>query len=311
MGKTKKVEKPKILITGGMGFIAGHVAEEAHKQGYEVYVLARHNSYNPKYNKHLIDIEAQVYLGDIRDKTFVSRAVSLVDGVINLAGILGTQETIDDPFPSVETNILGALNVFQACRQFQKPCVQISVGNYFMNNSYALSKYCAEGFAKMYSIEHGTPINIVRGLNAYGERQKANPIKKIIPQFVTRALKGEDLTVNGQGEPIMDMIYVKDLAKILLEVLSKTSNPEDRLHKGGYVLDAGTGRGHKIKDIAEMVIEKTKSKSKIKLKGRRPGESEKSIVVAEKPYKFNYTSLEEGLDKTIKWYKSFMDEYGG
>lgn len=306
MAKKIKSEKPKLLITGGFGFIAGHVIQEAYAQGYQVYALARRQSFNLADHKHLIDCGVELYLGDIRDKTFVARAISLVDGVINLAGILGTQETVNDPYPSIESNILGAVNVFEGCRQFKKPCVQIAVGNHWMANSYAITKTTAERFAEMYAREHGVAVNVVRGLNAFGERQKAEPVKKIIPQFVTKAIKGENLTVYGDGEQLMDMVYVKDLAKVLLDVLKKTSDPTHPFHQGGAVYDGGTGIGLKVKDIAQKCIDFSNSSSTIDYVPMRPGESDKAVVVAERPYSIEYTPFDTALRETIHWYQDKM-----
>ena len=139
----------KKIIVMGAGFIGSHLVELLLEKGYEVSILDRY----PRTDKSWFS-DVRLFLGDVRDRGLVKEAVIQQDGVINLTGILGTMETIDDPFPSVDSNITGALNVYEACRPSRSipngiKAVQISVGNYFMNNTYAITKYTAEKFALM------------------------------------------------------------------------------------------------------------------------------------------------------------------
>jgi len=282
--------KRKILITGCYGFLAGHLLQETKKRGYITHGLARH-----------ISPEAlqpdKIYLGDLKDKELVEKAVSSADAVINIAGILGTQETVNNPYPSVEVNIIGALNVFEACRIWKVPAVQIAVGNWWENNSYSITKTTAERFAVMYAKEHGVKINVVRALNAYGERQKAYPVRKIIPSFITRALNDEKIQIYGDGQQEMDMVYVKDVANILLNVLENETTY-------GNTFEAGTGKGYTVSDIAKSVLRAChKPEDNIESLPMRPGESAHSQVIARTPYDFNYTSFEDGLEKTVVYYE--------
>lgn len=285
----------KVLVTGASGFIAGHVIEELHNRDVDVIGLVRHVG---NLGQTTIGALADVaYLGDVRDKEVVEKAVASADGVINLAGILGTQETINNPYPSVEVNILGGLNVLEACRLWKIPLVQIAVGNYWMNNSYSITKTTAERFVDMYVKEHGVKANTVRALNAYGERQKPRPVRKIIASFITRALANEPIQVYGDGMQKMDMIYVKDVAKILVDTLLVSTSY-------GNLYEAGTGIGYTVKEIAETIIRLSGSKSQIEYLPMRAGEPPHSEVIAQNPVQFNYTTLEDGLTKTIEWYES-------
>jgi len=108
----------KVGVTGGAGFIGGH-------RGHEPLVLDHHNR-----RLHRDDVE--VLLGDVRDETAVFELAAHVDGIIHLAAVLGTQETIQRPRPSAETNILGILNVFEAADRYQLPVVYAGVGNHWM-----------------------------------------------------------------------------------------------------------------------------------------------------------------------------------
>lgn len=286
----------KVLVTGGSGFIGSHVVDELRDRGYEVTIF---DHFGKKPHRNDVD----VFLGDTRDQVAVTEAVAVHDGVIHLAGVLGTQETINNPLPAVQTNIIGGLNVFQAVKQYGKPCVYIAVGNHWMNNSYSISKTTAERFALMFNKEHGTRIAIVRGLNAYGPRQKQLPVKKIMPNFIIPALMDEEITVYGDGSQIMDMIYVKDLARILVDALVKNHGCYDT------IFEAGTGRNTTVKEIAEIVVEQV-GKGKINYVPMRPGEPENSVVLGDPntlaPLGIEPSDLlplEEGIRETIAYYE--------
>jgi len=295
----------KILLIG-CGFIGRHFLQKASHGGHRVSVLDRRTEHGA-----VADARHETILGDIRDQGLVQSLVAEFNCVVNLAGLLGTSETIDNPMPSIETNLLGAINVFEGLRLGAKVtgtpprCVQISVGNHFMNNTYAVTKSSAERFALMYNKEHGTEIVIVRALNAYGPHQKHAPVKKVIPNFVLSALKGEPISVFGSGEQIMDMIYVEDVADILLRAATATQIPSNS------VIEAGTGRRTTINDIALTVNRLAGSTAGINYLPMRPGEPPDSVVVAQTESLKSLgicveslTSLEDGLALTINWYRA-------
>ena len=118
----------RVLVTGGNGFIGSHVIDYLIEQGHTPISFDRYGT------PHRQDVE--FILGDIRDSVSIDQSMTRVDGVINLAGILGTSETIDRPLLTVQSNMLGAINIFNACKNQKKKGVHITVGNYFMNNSY-------------------------------------------------------------------------------------------------------------------------------------------------------------------------------
>ena len=297
----------KVLVTGA-GFIGSHVVNLLLEKGHSVSILDRH--VHGQYDwKEKVD----VILGDIRDREAVMEAVLKQDAVINLAGILGTMETIDNPHPSVDTNIHGAINIFEGCRPSRmRPegvrGVQIGVGNHFMNNTYAISKTAAERFAFMFNKEFRTKIALVRGLNAYGEYQKHKPVRKITPNFIVRALNGMPIEVFGDGMQVMDMIYVRDLAEILVRAATMDHGCYDR------VFEAGTGRQTTVLEIAEMVNRATGNKGGVKHLPMRPGEPERSVVLGDpntlRPLGIlpsDLTSLEQGIERTVKWYRDRYD----
>ena len=295
----------KILLIG-CGFIGRHFLQEAARQGHQVSVLDHRRE-----NKAAVDARHETILGDIRDRSLIQSLVIEFDCVVNLAGILGTSETVDDPVPSIETNLLGAVNVFDGLRRpsahagRRSRCVQISVGNHFMNNTYAVTKSSAERFAMMYNKEHGTEIAVVRALNAYGPHQKHAPVRKVIPNFIIAALKNRPIPVFGSGDQVMDMIYVEDVARILLKAATAPSVAIDS------VIEAGTGRRTTVNDIATIILSLTGSTAGMEHLPMRPGELPDSEVLArtDSMKKLgiqveSLTRLEDGLARTIPWYKA-------
>jgi len=300
----------KVLVTGGSGFIASHTILKLIELGITPIVMDYHKRTSYPDGVELI-------LGDVRGAVVVNEAVAKSDGVLHIAGVLGTSETIANPIPAVETNILGGINIFQACKAYDKRCVYITVGNYWMNNSYSITKTTSERFAWMFNKEFDTKIAVVRALNAYGPGQKEKPVRKIMPNFIIPALLDKEITVYGDGKQIMDMIFVEDVADILIRALlldhnqykfDPTQNEDNKVR-----FEAGTGRNTTVQEIAQMVIDIV-GKGTIKNIPMRQGEPEGSIVVGnpdtlaslydEKTPEL--TSLEDGLIPTIEYYKRYL-----
>lgn len=294
----------KILVLGGNGFIGGHVLEEIASRGITPVSFDRHIIEDPIFKP---ECKYDFFLGDVRDRNAVNEAVSKCDGAINLAGILGTSEAVDNPFPAMEANIVGGLNFLQACREHNKRGVQIAVGNHFMNNTYSITKTTVERFALMFNKEHGTKIAIVRGLNAFGPRQKHKPIRKITPNFITRALRGEPIKIFGTGESVMDMVYVKDLARILVEAVLNPNACFDCIYSAGPGIDTT------VNEIAEMINEATGNTAGVEHIEMRAGEQDNSVVIGD-PITLtslgiildcSMSTLRERMKVTAEWYREF------
>lgn len=299
-----------VLVTGGNGFIGGYVTDELEARGYRPVVL------DTRWRKPRG--EADLVLGDIRDASSVTEAVAHVDGVIHLAGVLGTQETIDNPRPAAETNILGGLNVFEAVAQYHLPAVNIAVGNWWMNNTYSITKNTMERFAEMFNRFRGTRITVVRALNAYGPGQVPtapfgpSKVRKVMPSFICRALTGQPIEVYGDGDQVMDFIYAADVAKILVSALEVT----ERDGAITSILEAGSGRRTTINDVAQIVareIEGRGRKVSIEHLPMRPGEDARSVVLGDPltlapigidPH--DLVPLEQGIGATVAY---FADEF--
>tara|TARA_Y100000996_G_C22442341_1_gene610328 strand:+ start:38 stop:943 length:906 start_codon:yes stop_codon:yes gene_type:complete len=291
-----KLKSGKIVITGGNGFIAKHVIKKLSNLGYQITVIDRfQNSVAENIN---------YILGDIREINLVREVMSKSDGVINLAGILGTSETIDNPRSTIDSNLKAALNIFNGAKEFNIPVVHITVGNYWMNNPYAITKHAAEKIALLYNHKYNTKITVVRGLNAYGENQKDKPVRKLMPNLIIPALKNEEILIYGDGEQIMDMIYVGDLSQVLINSLVLEHN------NWNSIIEAGSGNETTVNEICELVLKITKSSSTISHISMRGGEPKNAVVLGDPktmlPIGINRNqllSLEEGIQKTVNFYK--------
>ena len=210
----------KIGITGGAGFIGGHVAEVAAERGHTVLIM-----------DHCATTSAwalrpySTFLGDVRDEVDMAEFAAHVDGIIHLAACLGTQETIKNPVPAAQTNVLGGLNFLEAVAQYGIAGVYIGVGNHWMQNTYSITKTTVERFVEMFNNERDTHVNVVRAMNAYGPRQSVAPpfgpakVRKIMPSLVCRALTGNSMELYGGGEQVSDMVHVRDVAFALVTAL--------------------------------------------------------------------------------------------
>jgi nucleoside-diphosphate-sugar epimerase len=237
----------RIAVTGGAGFIGGHVVDELVARGHQPVIF---DTAGRTAHGH------PVRMGDVRDEVAMAELAAHVDGIIHLAACLGTQETIQNPRPATETNVKGGLNFLEAITQYKIPGVYIGVGNHWMNNTYSISKTTVERYVAMFNKERGTHCNIVRLVNAYGPRQSVAPpfgpakVRKITPSFVCRALTGEPIEIYGDGEQVSDMVHVTDGAKALVSALEKSAVGDvfDR------AVEVGPADHHTVNEVAQLVI---------------------------------------------------------
>ena len=280
----------KILVTGGNGFIGRHVVSALTRSGHAAFVLGRRDL-GP------LGAGGGFVLADIRDYESVAEAVSKVDRVVHLAALVGTERSIRMPEAFVETNVLGAINVFDACRFFAKPCLFASVGNGQDPNLYAISKSAAERLALMYNKEHGTRIVIARIFNTYGEGQRVGINDRLVPSALSAAMHHRPIRIFGDGQQVDDFIYVRDVAEILVQMVGRDdTDPLEAWH-------VGTGRSSKVIDVVKAIVRLTGSRSEIVFARQdRPGEGERRLGAdpARLPIPdYAFTPLEDGLRSMI------------
>lgn len=278
----------RVGVTGGNGFIGGHVRDVALERGHTVMIFDRYRRPSERLMEH--DGRVDSFLGDVTDPTAMTELAAHVDGIIHLAACLGTQETIRNPRPAAETNVKGGLNFLEGCAQYEIPGVYIGVGNHFMNNSYSITKTVIERFVHMYNAERGTRVNIVRALNAYGPRQSVAPpygpakVRKIMPSFVCRALSGDPIEIYGDGQQVSDMIHVRDVALALVLALEHAADDQEPFARP---VEIGPGdNGHRtVLQVAEMVNQYARERygagSVIHHLPMRPGEIPGARVTAD------------------------------
>jgi nucleoside-diphosphate-sugar epimerase len=291
----------RVLVTGGTGFIAGYVIEKLLSLGIEVTTTVRRIARTDE--TEYLD-ECNCFVCDIRDEAAIYSAVQTVDGVIHLAGLLGTSENISQAKLTNDVNVNGTLSILNAVNNFKIPCVIIGVGNHFENNTYSISKTAAERYALMYQHNFDTPIAVVRAFNAYGPRQKWGKIKKIVPTFINQALRNQTITVYGGVDNCgtMDLIYVVDVARMLVETLERVASGI----KFPNPIEVGSGIGLRVWDIANDIIERI-GRGDIVEVPMRAGEHERSVVVAMNSCYTDMAGWKYGLDNTIFYYKRHME----
>lgn len=305
----------KIAVTGGAGFIGGHVVDELHRRGHQPVIFdhrAKHHHYPDEPSFYLPSM-----LGDTRDEVAVTELAAHVDGIIHLASVLGTQETVHNPRPAVMTNVASGMNVMEAATQYGIPVVNICVGNSGMSNPYSASKTCVESLGHMYRRDRGTRINQVRVVNAYGPRQlMAAPfgpgkVRKIMPAFIARALTGQAIEIYGDGEQVSDCVFVVDVAKALVNALLYAAEG----HVRDDVIEIGPSEHHSVNAVANLVRRTVHDlvgveQPELVHLPMRPGETPGARIVAK-----NHTmhqigmdpadlvGLDSGIRTTVEWFE--------
>jgi UDP-glucose 4-epimerase len=274
----------KVLITGGAGFIGRHLADTLNLRGHETV------AYDTRTGQNVLDRDA------------ITAAVADCDRVAHLAGCLGTMETFDHIEQTIDVNIKGALNVFDAALAHGKPVVSLATKVCDWYNPYLVTKRCSAEFALMYHQYKGLRISVVRGTNAYGPGQHWGAVEKSVPTFIVHALRDEPLTIYGDGTQAVDLVHVNDLCDVIARLLEGEN--------WGLSVEAGTGIAVPVIDMAEMILRLTGSHSEIRFAPMRLGEPGHSAIVADNASllplmgsDWSWTPLEQGMADTVAWYQ--------
>jgi len=253
----------KILITGGAGFVGGHLTEELLKLGHRVVVLDDESATSSeKFNWFK---EAENHKFSILEKDKLEELFKIkFDYVVHLAAETKVQLSIDDPEKCYRVNVLGTLNILELSRKYNvKRVIMASTSAiYGMNpsphtttqgpdclNPYAASKICDEELCKLYSRLYQLETVCFRFFNIYGERMPCGgPYAPVVAIFNKQKQNGEKLTITGDGEQRRDFIYVKDVVSALIASLTS----KDTRIVGG-LFNLGTGKNYSVNQIAKMV----------------------------------------------------------
>jgi len=285
----------RALVTGGSGFIGGYVVERLARRGVEPVVL---DLVRPEG----LEVCPLYCPGDVRDPEAVSVALDGCAVVVHLAGVLGTDLTVDCPVETVDHNLIGTLRVLEEARRRRVRVVLIHVGNDW-DNPYTITKQAAVRFGFMYGREFGIPVTVVRAMNGYGPRQKADATRKLVPTLICAALRGEPLPVYGDGEQLVDLVYVEDIAEILVRAALVTEPVRGQVQ-------AATGRAVRVREVAERIRAMVNPEVPIVHLPMRRGEPPRSRTVGDPEDAIRHlgyvpeTPLEEGLRRTVAWYRA-------
>lgn len=285
--------KNNIIVTGGCGFIGSFVVDQLVKEGYNVFVIDINNTFTNK--------KATYYSIDIIDSEKIDNLFSEIkpNTCIHLAGILGTSETWDYPNKTVQINIKGANNVYDACGKNKCDIITVDVGSRWLS-PYTISKTCSADFALGYANKYNVKCGLLRIFNVYGPRQSTKIIK-IAPMFIYKSLQNDELEIWGNKN--LDLVYVTDVAN----AFCKAVNNIDKIDKRRDIY-IGSGEQLLTSEFAEMMIENIGS-GKTKYMLPRLGEEnidsgfmENSVanqLLLWKPE----MKLEDGIKLTIDYYK--------
>jgi UDP-glucose 4-epimerase len=233
----------RVLVTGGSGFLGSFVVERLLQRGHEVKIFdARKPQWTP---------EVEWLEQDIADADGVQDCIdqSRPEAIVHMAGLLGTTETFDHPAETVRTNVIGTINVLQACRRRpESRYVGVQTGTPWLS-PYAISKQAATNFARGYHQAFGIPVTILKIFNAYGPRQDGTgPVNKIVPRFAVNALRGRPLPIFGDGQQVIDLVYAESCAECYVRAIESAPG-------GGEVIEVGSGKPISVLEVAGRILD--------------------------------------------------------
>jgi dTDP-glucose 4,6-dehydratase len=314
------VKAKRVLVTGGAGFISSNVVRHLlDATPWEVVSLdALTYAGNLENLADLIGHERLSFVhGDIRDPDLVREVVADVDVIVNAAAESHVEKSIQEGASEfVTTNVEGTQILLDAVRRtpverfilFSSSEVYGTAERTPMDEAhplnprspYAATKAGADRLAYAYHVTYGLPIVIVRPFNNYGPYQHP---EKVVPRFVTRALRDELLTVHGDGHASRDWVFVDDVAEAIEAVIVA-----DGAAVHGEVLNLATGVDIPVERIADLVLERLGKPRTLKVHtAERPGQVDRHIGSTEKAERLlgwrARTVFADGLDRTIAWYE--------
>lgn len=308
----------RILITGAAGFLGSHLADKLLDNGHDVLAVDNlftgakrnishlHNNPNFEFLRH-----------DVTFPLFVE-----VDAIYNLASPASPIHYQRDPVQTLKTNVIGAVNmlglakrlhipIFQASTSevYGDPLVHPQIEEYWGNvnpigtrSCYDEGKRAAETLFFDYNRQHGVNIRVARIFNTYGPRM-ATGDGRVVSNFIVQALRGEDITIYGDGQQTRSFCYVSDLVSGFIKMMDQA----DRLVGP---INLGNPGEFTMLELAELVLAKTQSRSKLKFEALPqddPKQRQPDITKAKDQLSWQpIVGLEEGLSLTIDYFKSVL-----
>jgi UDP-glucose 4-epimerase len=303
----------KILITGGSGFIGSHIVELYQDKAEEIRVL---DNLRTGYRHNLDGLRHTFIEGSITDRELVKKSVEGVDYIFHLAALVSVPESMAKPGECVDINVHGLLNVLEeASAAGVKKLVFASSAAIYGDNPtvpklesmlpepkspYAITKLDGEYYLGMFQNEGRLETAAIRFFNVFGPRQDPKgAYAAAVPIFIEKAVRGEDITIFGDGGQTRDFIYVKDIAGALAFAVETPGVTG--------VFNAGYGGQITINDLADGLIKAAGSDSRIIHAAERAGDVRHSRASADKLRAAGWIprhSLDEGLARTLEFFKA-------
>jgi len=306
----------KVLVTGGAGFLGSHLCERLLNQGHDVLCVDNFFTGTKENIAHLMDYKNfELMRFDITFPLYVE-----VDEIFNLACPASPIHYQFDPVQTTKTSVHGAINMLGLAKRVRAKILQASTSEVYgdpdihpqpetywgrvnpigVRSCYDEGKRCAETLFFDYWRQHQLRIKVVRIFNTYGPRMHPND-GRVVSNVIVQALKGEDITIYGDGRQTRSFCYVDDL----VEAMIRTMNTADDFT--GPV-NIGNPREFTILQLAEEVLRLTGSKSKLvfrPLPSDDPRQRQPDITLAKNVLDWRPSiELEEGLRKTIKYFQA-------
>jgi len=302
----------RVLVTGGAGFIGSALVRKLLDINYHITVLDDLSTglfeNLPKSDK------LKLIKGDVRDFNLVSRAIRNHPYVMHLAAQAFIPFSYQMPLQVAEVNAIGSINVLKACKDSKiKRLVHISSSEVYGQaqyapmdekhpiqpyNTYSVAKVAADLWAQTFFWEHKLPVVILRPFNTYGPRES---LPYFIPEMIRQCIKEPVIKV-GNLETSRDFTYVEDATYAMIKAL-QTENIE------GEIINVGTNRTHKMKDILTLIQKETGSEEKqVKLDKNRLRPRDVNVLISDNSKARKIigwtprTTFEDGIKKTtLEW----------
>ena len=266
----------RAFITGGAGFIGSHLTDALIARGDSVTILDNLSTGSKKNIAHL-EGKITVHEGDIRDKDLVDKLVAESDTVFHMAAALGVKNIMEHTIESIDRNFAGSEVVLNAATKHDKRLLIASTSEIYGKNpnqplneesdrvvgapqkirwTYSDAKALEEAVAHTLHKTHGLKVTTVRFFNTVGPRQ-TGLYGMVIPRFISAALKNEDVLVYDDGSQSRVFCHVEDAVRAVLSLVDSKKTIGDYFNIGGVGETS-------MRELAEIVISRTKSKSKIK-----------------------------------------------
>jgi UDP-glucuronate decarboxylase len=311
--------RKRILVSGGAGFLGSHLSEKLLGLGHEVVCLDNFFTSARRNIEHLLDDHRfELLRHDVTEPIVIE-----VDEIYHLACPASPVHYQRNPVRTIRTAVHGTLNMLDMAREVRARILIASTSEVYGDPKehpqqegywghvnpigpracYDEGKRCAESLTVSYARQYGVASRIVRIFNTYGPRMHEND-GRVVSNFVLQALRGEPITVYGQGQQTRSFCYATDLIEGFVRLLATETDPGP--------VNIGNPSERTIKDLAELTIRLTNSKSELRYEPlpvddptrRCPDISKAKQLLNWEPK----VSIEEGLTKTIAYFREYLSQ---